>query len=296
MKKSFKGSYVALITPFKNGKVDYPALRRLVDFQIQAGTSGIVPCGTTGESPTLTHDEHKDVIAATVEAAAGRVPVIAGTGSNSTDEAVELTQFAQKARASAVLSVVPYYNKPTQEGMYQHFSAIASKSSIPIILYNIPGRCGAGLTPKTIARLAQIETIVGVKESTGSMDQTTEILSLCDIEILSGDDSLTLPLMSLGAVGVISVFANIFPDELAAMVRSFLAGRIEEARKIHYRIFSLCRTLFIETNPIPVKEAMKIMNLDSGEMRLPLCPMGKDNLEILKAELKKFQSERKEKP
>ena len=231
--KNFKGSHVALITPFRKGAVDAAALRKLVDFHVKNGTAGIVPCGTTGESPTLSHEEHKNVIAAVVEAAKGRIPVIAGTGSNSTDEAIRLTAFAKKAGADAVLSVVPYYNKPTQEGMYAHFEAIAKKVSIPMVLYNIPGRCGAGLTPKTVVRLSRVPNIVAIKEATGNMDQTSEILAESKIAVLSGDDSLTLPLIGLGAVGVISVVANLFPRETADLVKNALEGKWEAARKIH---------------------------------------------------------------
>lgn len=292
--KRFKGSYVALITPFNKGKVDSKALQRLVEYQIKNGTSGIVPCGTTGESPTLSHEEHERVIAVTVEAARGRVPVIAGTGSNSTDEAVHLTAFAKKAGANAVLSVVPYYNKPTQDGMYAHFERIAKKVNIPIVLYNIPGRCGAGLTPATIARLAKIPNIVAVKESTGSMDQSSEIILQSGLEVLSGDDSLTLPLLSIGACGVISVVANLFPLETADLVRLALEGRWEAARKIHYRLYPLVKSLFIETNPVPVKTAMKILGRDTGEMRLPLVPMSAPNAEILKRELAAFAKSAKE--
>ena len=275
--KKFRGSYVALITPFKKGKVDFKALQKLVRFHVDSGTDGIVPCGTTGESPTLSHAEHKDVIAAVVEAAARRIPVIAGAGSNSTDEAVELSVFAKKAGADAVLSVVPYYNKPTQDGMYAHFKTIAAKADIPVVLYNIPGRCGVSMTPKTVARLSAIPQIVAIKESTGSMDQTSEILEQCDITVLSGDDSLTLPLMSLGATGVISVFANLYPRDLSRMVGAFLEGNLGLAQELHYRIFTLCRSLFIETNPIPVKAAMKMLKMDTGEVRLPLCAMRPEN-------------------
>ncbi len=286
--KRFKGSYVALITPFRKGEVDYKALQKLVDFHVKNGTSGIVPCGTTGESPTLSHQEHKDVIAATVEAAGKRVPVIAGAGSNSTDEAVSLTAFARKAGADAVLSVVPYYNKPTQDGMFAHFEAIAKKVNIPIVLYNIPGRCGAGLTPKTCARLAKIANIVAVKESTGSMDQTSEIIGESGLEVLSGDDSLTLPLMALGASGVISVAANLFPRETADLVRHVLDGKWDAARKAHYRLYPLVKSLFLETNPIPVKTAMKMLGRDTGEMRLPLTAMSAANAAVLKRELEAF--------
>jgi len=290
--KKLSGSFVAIVTPFKKGKVDFKALQKLVVWHLKSGTHGFVPCGTTGESPTLSHDEHKKVIAAVVEVARGKAQVIAGAGSNSTDEAIGLTAFAKKAGADAVLSVVPYYNKPTQEGQFRHFAAIAKKVDIPVVLYNIPGRCGVGLAPKTIARLSKIENIVAVKEATGSMDQTSEILAECDIAVLSGDDSLTLPLMSLGATGVISVFANLFPRDLASMVNAFAAGNLGGAMEWHYKIFALCRTLFVETNPIPVKAAMKMLGLDSGEVRLPLCQMSAENKAALQKALNTYVAAR----
>ena len=233
----------------------------------------------------MSHEEHKSVIVATVDCVGGRVPVIAGTGSNSTEEAVQLTRFAKKAGADASLSVVPYYNKPTQAGLYAHFKMIAQKSSLPIVLYNIPGRSGVGLNAKTISALAKIDLIVAIKEATGSMDMASEILRETDLTVLSGDDSLTLPLMALGARGVISVFANIFPAELTGMVNACMRGDWNQARQRHRQMFRLCKTLFIETNPIPVKTAMKILRRDTGEMRLPLCPMDKKNLAALKREL-----------
>lgn len=278
----------ALITPFKNGKVDVAALRRQIEDQIRGGTSALIPCGTTGESPTLSHAEHRNVIAITVEAAAGRVPVIAGTGSNSTDEAIELTRFARKAGAKASLSVVPYYNKPTQRGMYEHFKAIAKSANLPIVLYNIPGRCGAGLTAGTIAELAKIDLVVAVKEATGSMDMASDIIGRTKLAVLSGDDSLTLPILALGGKGVISVFANLYPAHLSAMVRAFFDGDIDEARKLHYAMLPLCKALFIETNPIPVKTAMKILKRDTGDLRMPLVGMSPDNEAALKRELAAF--------
>jgi len=287
---NLSGSMTALITPFKNGKVDAAALRRQIEDQIKGGTSALIPCGTTGESPTLSHAEHKDVIAITVEAAAGRVPVIAGTGSNSTDEAIELTRFAKKAGAKASLSVVPYYNKPTQKGMYEHFKAIAKSAGLPIVLYNIPGRCGAGLTAGTIAELAKIDLVVAVKEATGSMDMASEIIGRTDLAVLSGDDSLTLPILALGGKGVISVFANLYPAHLSAMVRAFFDGDIDEARKLHYAMLPLCKTLFIETNPIPVKTAMRIVRRDTGDLRLPLTSMEADNEAALKRAIAAFEA------
>ena len=268
-----QGSIVALVTPFKNGEVDVDALRSLVAWHIESGTNAIVPCGTTGESPTLSHDEHRMVIETVVSAAGGRIPVYAGTGSNATSEALSLTKFAKAAGADAVLSVVPYYNKPTQEGLYAHFASIAEAVDIPTILYNIPSRTGGrGLVPATVARLAKLDPIVAIKEASGSMDQTSEILSLCDITVVSGDDSLTLPLMAIGATGVISVIANLIPREWRRMVDVMLAGDVAGARAIHAKYFPLCRALFVETNPIPVKAAMRILGRGSGEMRLPLVP------------------------
>lgn len=275
--KKFEGSIVALATPFIKGKVDEKKLRALVRWHLEEGTHGIVPVGTTGESPTLSHEEHRRVIEIVVEAAGGRVPVIAGTGSNSTDEAISLTRFAKKIGADAALMVTPYYNKPTQEGLYRHYEAVAKAVDIPIILYNVPGRTGVALSPETVARLSKIPNIVGIKEATGSMDQTSHILSLCDITVLSGDDSLTLPLMSLGAKGAISVIANILPKKNAQMVEAFRKGDLAKARKLHYDMFPLCRALFFETNPIPVKTAMGHLGLCSPELRLPLCPISPEN-------------------
>lgn len=284
----FQGSMTALATPFKNGAVDEKAIVRLVKRQIDAGTDGLVPVGTTGESPTLSVKEHERVIELVIEAAAGQVPVIAGTGANSTDEAIELTRFAKKAGADGALLVTPYYNKPTQEGLYRHYKAIAAAVDIPIVLYNVPGRTGVALSPETVARLSKIETIVAIKEATGSMDQTSHILSLCGITVLSGDDSLTLPLMALGAKGVISVISNIVPEAVAEMTDAFLKGNLARARELHNKMFPLCRALFIETNPIPVKRSMKLLGLCSDEVRLPLCEMGEANEKILVKALKDY--------
>lgn len=286
---SLCGSMTAIITPFKGGKVDIASLRRQIEDQIKGGTSALIPCGTTGESPTLSHAEHKSVIAVTVEAAAGRVPVVAGTGSNSTDEAIELTRFAKKAGAQASLSVVPYYNKPTQKGMYEHFKAIAKSAELPIVLYNIPGRCGAGLTSGTIAELAKIDLVVAVKEATGSMDMVSDVLLRAPkLAVLSGDDSLTLPILALGGKGVISVFANLYPAHSAKMVQAFFDGDLDEARKLHYAMLPLCKALFVETNPIPVKTAMRILKRDTGALRLPLVPMAAETEAVLKRELDAF--------
>jgi len=266
---------VALITPFQNGQVDYETLDELVEFHLNSGTDGIVPVGTTGESPTLSHEEHKKVVEWVVKAVGGKIPVIAGSGSNSTAEAIELTKFARKVGADASLQVCPYYNKPTQEGFYQHFSAIAEEVDIPLVLYNIPGRCGGtGLTPQTVARLSEIENIVAIKEATGSLDMASEILSLCNITLLSGDDSLTLPLASVGGKGVISVVANIVPADVKAMTDLILEGDFVSARKWHRKLFPLAKSLLgLASNPIPIKAAMDMLNMASEETRLPLTPL-----------------------
>jgi 4-hydroxy-tetrahydrodipicolinate synthase len=272
--EQFAGLSVALITPLKNGEVDFQGLRRLVDWHIEQGTDVLVPVGTTGESPTLDHDEHERVIAASVEQAAGRIKILPGTGSNSTREAIRLTKFARKAGAQGALMVGPYYNKPTQEGYYRHFAAVAEACDLPIVLYNIPGRTGGNMLPETIARLAEIPTIVAIKESTGSLDQASHIASLCNLTILSGDDSLTLPLMSIGGRGVVSVVGNIVPRDMKALINAFQAGRHEEALTWHRKLFPLCRDMLsVSTNPIPIKTAMKLLGRDNGEMRLPLCPL-----------------------
>lgn len=279
---------VALVTPFKSGKVDEKTLRSLVRRQIDAGTDAIVPVGTTGESPTVSFKEHERIIEIVIDAAGGEVPVIAGTGANSTDEALMLTKFAKKAGAAGALLVTPYYNKPTQEGLYRHYEAIAKQVEIPIVLYNVPGRTAVSLAPETVARLSKISNIVAIKEATGSLDQTSHILSLCDITVLSGDDSLTLPLMAVGAKGIISVIANVIPDAVAKMVDSYFSGRHEDAKKLHYKMFPLCRAMFVETNPIPVKRAMEILGLCSGEMRLPLCPISDAGEKVLVAAMKAY--------
>ena len=269
----FRGSIVALVTPFQNGKVDEMKLRDLVDFQIKNKTAGIVPCGTTGESATLSHAEHRSVIELTVRAANKRVPVIAGTGSNSTEEAVELTRFAKEAGADAVLMVSPYYNKPTQKGLYLHFKKVSESVDIPIILYNIQSRTAVNIEPETMAKLAQIKNIVGVKEASGNLEQVGRIAALCgkDFTILSGDDALTLPVMSVGGRGVISVVANIIPNQVENMVEAFENGNMEEAKEMNMRLLPLVKAMFIETNPIPVKTAMSLMGMISAEFRLPMC-------------------------
>lgn len=285
---SFTGSITALITPFKKGKVDEKSLGKIVRHQIEAGTDGLVPVGTTGESPTVSFKEHERVIEVVVGAANGRVPVIAGTGSNSTDEAIQLTRFAKKAGADGALLVTPYYNKPTQEGLFRHYQAIAKAVDLPLVLYNVPGRTGIALSPETVARLSKISTIVAIKEATGSMDQTSQILSLCGITVLSGDDSLTLPLLALGAKGVISVASNLIPETVAEMVDAYFAGNLNRARALHYKMFPLFRALFVETNPIPVKRAMKLAGLAPDDVRLPLCPMQESNEKILRQAMRDF--------
>jgi 4-hydroxy-tetrahydrodipicolinate synthase len=276
----FSGCMVALITPFHDGEVDFRTLDELVEFHLKRGTDAIVPVGTTGESPTLDYEEHKKVIERVVRAVEGRIPVIAGTGSNSTAEAIELTAHAKKVGADASLQVGPYFNKPTQEGFYQHFKAIAEEVDIPLVLYNIPGRCGAGMTPDTIVRLSEIENIVAIKEASGSLDLASEIASRCDLTILSGDDSLTLPLASVGGKGVISVVANIVPTDVKAMTDLILEGDLVSARKWHNKLFVLSRSLLsMATNPIPIKAAMAMLEMASEEMRLPMLPLedGKRN-------------------
>ncbi len=284
----FKGTMVALVTPFRGGHVDWDALDRLVDFHLEAGTDGIVPCGTTGESPTLSHEEHDAVIEAVIKRSAGRVPVIPGTGSNSTAEAMRLTLHARDAGADGVLIVAPYYNRPTQEGLYQHFARVAEHVDIPIILYNIPGRCGVDVLPPTIARLRKaFPHIVGVKHATGRMDDASELTTLCDIAIISGDDSMTLPLMAIGGVGVISVIANLVPKELKALTDAALAGDFATALTCHRKLFTLSKDMLsLETNPIPIKTAMAMKGMLHEELRLPLCTMSAANREKLSQTLK----------
>jgi 4-hydroxy-tetrahydrodipicolinate synthase len=266
----FSGAFTAMVTPFREGKVDENRLREQVEFQIRGGINGLVPVGTTGESPTLNIEEHIRVIELTVKFAAGRVPVIGGTGANATSEAIELHQAAKKVGATACLSVNPYYNKPTQEGLYRHFMTLADRVDLSIVLYNIPGRTSVTMSPQTVARLRKHPNIVAIKESTGSMDMTTEILSLCDITVISGDDSLTLPLMSIGAKGVISVASNLIPTKIKALTQLALTGNYASAREAHLELFPFIKSLFIDGNPAGIKHAMKVANLDSGEMRLPL--------------------------
>ncbi len=285
----FTGAMVALVTPFQEGEIDFQTLDELIDFQLAGGIDAIVPVGTTGECPTLSPEEHKQVIERVVQAVGGQVPVIAGAGSNSTAEAIDFTEFSKKVGADATLQVGPYYNKPTQEGFYQHFKAIAEEVDLPIVLYNIPGRCGAGMTPETIARLAELENIVAVKEATGSLDQASEIAARCNITIISGDDSLTLPLASIGGKGVISVVANIVPADVKAMTDLILEGDLVSARQWHKKLFTLCKSMLtLATNPIPIKAAMAILNMASEELRLPMTPLEEDKKAILQQTLKDY--------
>ncbi|UCF44317.1 MAG: 4-hydroxy-tetrahydrodipicolinate synthase [Planctomycetota bacterium] len=286
----FTGAMVALITPFNDGIVDFRTLDELIDFQLENGIDAIVPCGTTGESPTLSHEEHKKVIERVVKTVAGQVPVIAGAGSNSTAEAIELTAYSKKVGADATLQVCPYYNKPTQEGFYQHFKAIDEEVDLPMVLYNIPGRCGGkGLGPETVARLAEIENVVAIKDATGSLDQASEIATRCDITIISGDDSLTLPLAAVGGKGVISVVANIVPADVKAMTDLILEGDFTSALKWHKKLFALSKNMLsLATNPIPIKAAVSMLNMASEELRLPMTPMDESKKAALRHALKDY--------
>jgi 4-hydroxy-tetrahydrodipicolinate synthase len=285
----FEGSMVALVTPFtKSGQIDEDRIGQLVEFHISKGTDVIVPCGCTGEAATLTHDEQKDTIRYVVETVAGRLKVIAGTGSNSTAEALSLTECAKEAGADGALMITPYYNKPTPAGMYEHYRTIAEKVDIPIVLYNVPSRTGRSMLPETVAELSKIDNVVAIKEASGSMDQVSDILNLCDITVLSGDDSMTLPILSVGGRGVISVVANVVPDLVADLVHSFLKGDTEKAAQVHRRLFPLCKALFYETNPIPVKRALSLMGMIENELRLPLVRMSEQNEVRLKKALQDF--------
>lgn len=287
----FQGAMVAIVTPFKNGQVDESGLRDLIEFQIANGTHGIVPCGTTGESATLSFKEHERVIEITVEQVNKRVPVVAGTGSNNTAEAVRLTKHAKDAGADGALMISPYYNKPTQEGLFRHFESVAKAVDIPIILYNIPGRTAVNVEPATIARLAAIDNIVGVKEASGSVKQITDIVALCgdSLTVLSGEDFLTFPLLCVGGKGVISVSSNIVPKDMAELCNLFFAEKYGEAQKLYYKLLPLCHALFYETNPAPVKAALAMMNkIGSDEVRLPLAPMSEANRERLRKDLQDY--------
>ena len=287
-----KGSLVAMITPFtKNDEVDEKGIKELVEFHIKNGTNGIVPCGTTGESPTLSHEEHKRVVELTIKAVAGRIPVIAGTGSNCTKEALDLTSHAKEAGADGALIITPYYNKPTQKGLYLHFKKIAEEVDIPIVVYNVPSRTGVNMLPETLAELAELKNIVAVKEASGNLDQMTEIIELCGnkMTLLSGDDKLLLPVLSIGGTGVISVVANIIPRDVSNMVREFEKGNYQKSKDIFLsKVYPLSNAMFYETNPIPVKTSVQLMGLPAGNLRLPLAPMGDKNLAKLKVDLIKF--------
>lgn len=288
----FKGSLVAMITPFTEGdEIDEKGIKELVEFHIKNGTNGIVPCGTTGESPTLSHEEHKRVVEITINAVAGRIPVIAGTGSNCTREALDLTSHAKEAGADGALIIIPYYNKPTQKGLYLHFKKIAEEVDIPIVVYNVPSRTGTNMLPETLAELAELKNIVAVKEASGNLDQMTQIVELCGdkITLLSGDDKLLLPLLSIGGKGVISVVANIIPREVSNMISEFEKGNYQKAKEIFLsKVYPLSNAMFYETNPIPVKTSARLMGLPAGALRLPLAPMSENNLAKLKVDLIKF--------
>ena len=285
----FAGLSVALVTPFRDGKIDEARLREQVEFQIAAGTKCLCPVGTTGESPTLTHEEHERVISTVVETVAGRIKVMPGTGSNSTAEALRLTRWAEKAGADAALMVAPYYNKPTQEGFYQHYKAVAEAVSLPLCVYNIPGRTGKNIEPETFVRLAELPNIALVKEATGSLDQASEILTLTDLTVLSGDDSLTLPLMAIGGEGLISVVGNLVPKDVIEMVTAYLRGDIEDARRAHHKLFPLCRDMLgLASNPIPIKAAMQMVDRDTGELRLPMTPLDQQGMAKLRETLSRY--------
>jgi 4-hydroxy-tetrahydrodipicolinate synthase len=291
MKRTFQGSLVALVTPFRNEAIDEAKLRELVEFHVKNGTDAIIPCGTTGESPTLSHDEHRRVVDVVIETARGRIPVVAGTGSNSTREAIGLTQHAAASGAAGALVVNPYYNKPTQEGLYRHFRAVAESSDLPILVYNIQGRTAVNVETDTMARLVRdCPNIVGVKEASGSLDQMTQVILACgpDFTVLSGDDNITLPLMSVGGRGVVSVIANIVPRDVADMTHAALDGDWKRARDLHLRLFPLSRAVFLETNPIPIKEAMAMAGMIEPEFRLPMCRMSDGNREKLRGVIRQF--------
>ncbi|MBI4003747.1 MAG: 4-hydroxy-tetrahydrodipicolinate synthase [Candidatus Omnitrophica bacterium] len=290
MRCSFKGSMVALVTPFRDDKIDEPALKRLIELHVSSGTSAIVPCGTTGESATLSFEEHDRVIDLTVQAARGRIAVIAGTGSNNTREAIRLTKHAKQAGADAALLISPYYNKPTQRGLYLHFKAVAEAVDIPLVLYNIASRTAVNIEPETFAQLAQVKNIVAVKESSGNLEQMSRILQLTEgrLALISGDDALTLPVLAIGGTGVISVVANLVPKDVAAMIEAFEAGRRTEAVRRHQQMLPLVKAMFLETNPIPVKTAMGMLGMIAPELRLPLCGMSEANEARLREALKAY--------
>ncbi|MCH8208343.1 MAG: 4-hydroxy-tetrahydrodipicolinate synthase [Nitrospinae bacterium] len=286
----FEGSYAAIVTPMKNGKVDGDGLRDLLEFHIANGTDGIVPCGTTGESATLTHEEHHEVVSIVVELCKGKLPVLAGTGSNSTREAIELTQHAEKAGADGALLITPYYNKPSQQGLYEHFTAVAAETGLPVILYNVPGRTSVNMLPETVGRLAEKKNIVGIKEASGSLQQITEIIALCgeDFNVISGEDSLNWPILAMGGKGLISVTANILPRKTADLFKFAAANNVEEAKKLHYELRKINDILFIETNPAPVKTALALMGKISPDLRPPLAKLSEESLNKLKETLKEY--------
>ena len=286
MRSIFKGSIVALITPFrKNGSIDHGLVRELVEWHIASGTNAIVPCATTGESPTLTHDEHDEVIATVVKAVNKRIPVLAGCGSNCTEESLRLIKHAESVGADGALVITPYYNKPTQEGMLAHYESLANATKLPIVIYNVPGRTGVNIKPDTVAKLAKIENIVGIKEASGNVDQASEIMRLTDLDVLSGEDSLNFPLMAIGAVGVISVVANVVPDLVAKLADAAMKGDMEEGRRLHKLLFPLSKALFAETNPCPVKAAMAMLGKCENVLRLPLVPVRKETEELVRKAL-----------
>ncbi len=280
----FEGVFVAIVTPFKKGKLDEEALRGLIGYQIEGGVDGIVPCGTTGESATLSHEEHDQVIKIAVDACRGKVKVLAGTGSNSTHEAIELSRSAEKAGADGLLQITPYYNKPNQEGLYQHFLSIAENVELPIILYNVPGRTSVNMSPETVLRLSGIQNVVGIKEASGSLQTIGKIINDCgeDFTVLSGDDPLLWPILAIGGKGVISVTANILPNKVAAMCKAVASGNISDARSLHYELMDINDTLFIDTNPVPVKAALHLMGKIENELRAPLLGLSGDHLEKVK--------------
>ncbi len=287
----FSGSFVALVTPFRDNRVDVEKLKELVEFHIKKGISGIVPCGTTGESPTLSYEEHRLVIETVFKAVNGRIKVIAGTGSNNTNEAIELTRFAKKVGADGCLVITPYYNKPTQNGLYLHFKKIAETVDIPVVMYNVPGRTGINMLPSTVAKLSKIKNIIGLKEASGNITQISQIVRECkdEFDLLSGDDAMTFPILAVGGKGVISVAANIAPVEVAELVETFNKGDINKSRKMHLKMLPLFTAMFYETNPIPVKTSMNLMGMISDEIRLPLCKMSEENLKKLKTTLKEYK-------
>ncbi len=285
-----QGAITAIVTPFKDGKFDEAAYRELIEFQIKGGIHGIVPCGTTGESATLSHEEHKRVVETCVDQVKKRVPVVAGSGSNNTAEALELTRHAEAAGADYALMITPYYNKPTQEGLYQHFKTIADQTRIPIVVYNVPSRTSVNLLPETVARLAEFPNIVGIKEATGDLKQCAKVAELCGdkITMLSGDDFTTLPLLAIGGKGVISVVSNIVPQDMAGMCEAFMKGDLDTARKLHYKMWPLMEAMFFETNPTPAKTALKMMGKITGEVRQPLCPLSPATEDKLRQVLQKY--------